>query len=535
MDTRWWSIVGGALLLAARAHAQLLPEPEDQKLKGPDAPMGGVFGSSVAAQGDELFIGAPGANAPLQDSGAVHVFHWTGSTWVQTQLLSAADAGTFDLQGTDVDVDGDTLVVGSEWHDHLLNNQGMAFAYHRQGGMWVEEQHLFPTDPDVMEGYGRLVALSGDRAFVVGYFDDPKSLDGQSAIFVFHRTVGGWVYDSNIVLEGLTKLTTSHDSVAAWGNLVAIGSSKGHPDFTFDPGTVRVYELTDGVWSLQATLAAEDGTPHDSFGYDLAFSNTGERLVVGSPKHDVTPNGDEGAIFVYRREGARWVPEPVDPVSLPSKSVLGNSVALDGSLLLAGAPGSEPGGLGAGFVFRWTGTVWSAVNRLVASDQVVGDSFGSTSALSGPMVLLGSPGDWTGSQFFNPHGSAYTFDTLPPGWRFRGGSVAGVQGHPILTATGTLGGGSLVTMRLEQAAPLAPVVIVIGFSALQAPFKGGVLVPHPDVLVTGLATNAEGVLSIAATWPALPSGTMVDFQEWIVDAAAVAGLAAGNGVQARVP
>jgi hypothetical protein len=533
MDARWWSIVGGALLLAGQAQSQLVPELEDQKLKGPDAPMGGVFGSSVAAQGDELFVGAPGANAPLEDSGAVHVFHWTGTTWLQTQLLSASDAGTFDLQGTDVDVDGDTLVVGSEWHDHILNNQGMAFAYRKQGGIWVEEQHLFPNDPDVIEGYGHLVALSGDRAFVLGYFDATKSLDGQAAIYVFQHTPGGWIDAGRIVLEGLTKLTTSLDSLAAWGNLVALGSSKGHPDFTFDPGNVRVYELMDGVWSLQATLAAEDGTPHDSFGFDLVFQ--GERLVVGSPKHDVTPNGDEGAIFVYRREGARWVPEPVDPVSLPSKSLLGNSVALDGSLLLAGAPGSEPGGLGAGFVFRWTGTAWSAVNRLVASDQVVGDSFGSGSALSGPMAIVSSPGDWTGSSLFNPHGSAYTFDTLPPGWRFRGGSVAGVQGHPSLTATGPLGGGGLVTMRLEQAAPLAPVVIVIGFSGLLAPFKGGVLVPHPDVLVTGLLTNAEGVLSISATWPALPSGTMVDFQEWIVDAAAFAGLAAGNGVQARVP
>jgi hypothetical protein len=268
---------------------------------------------------------------------------------------------------------------------------------------------------------------------------------------------------------------------------------------------------------------------------------SGDRLAVSARRHDTTPAGDEGALYVFRRNGEAWDQEPVVGAVMPIGAVLGTSLALDGSLLVAGAErhfigGIEGGPVGKGAIVahRWTGTAWLPVTLLVPSDPGVLDLTGWDVTLSGPMVVGGSPNHVPAAQP-NSQGIAYAFDSLPPGWSFRGGSVAGADGHPILSATGALDGGDTVTLRLEQTAPVSPALLVLGFSALQVPFKGGVLVPHPDVFVSGLGTNAQGVLSLSATWPNLPTGATLYFQYWIADAEAVAGLAASNGVRAQVP
>jgi hypothetical protein len=91
-------------------------------------------------------------------------------------------------------------------------------------------------------------------------------------------------------------------------------------------------------------------------------------------------------------------------------------------------------------------------------------------------------------------------------------------------------GGTLATLTLSGAAPGAPATLVIGLSALGVPFKGGTLVPQPDVLLA-FTTGAGGGVALSAAWPAaLPSGTQTWFQWWIADAGGPAGFAASNAV-----
>ncbi|HVQ25415.1 MAG TPA: hypothetical protein VMV01_09555, partial [Planctomycetota bacterium] len=78
--------------------------------------------------------------------------------------------------------------------------------------------------------------------------------------------------------------------------------------------------------------------------------------------------------------------------------------------------------------------------------------------------------------------------------------------------------------------------LVVGFAEAQVPFKGGTLVPMPQILLLGLPTNADGELVLSATWPtSLPPGFSIWWQYWIVDATAVAGLSASNAVKGTTP
>jgi hypothetical protein len=107
---------------------------------------------------------------------------------------------------------------------------------------------------------------------------------------------------------------------------------------------------------------------------------------------------------------------------------------------------------------------------------------------------------------------------------------------PELSGTGLLLPGSPVTISLAEAAPLAASFMFIGASELGVPFKGGTLVPHPDLIQGPLVTDASGGLSLASKWPpGLPSGTELWFQMWITDAGAPHGFSASNALKATTP
>ena len=121
-------------------------------------------------------------------------------------------------------------------------------------------------------------------------------------------------------------------------------------------------------------------------------------------------------------------------------------------------------------------------------------------------------------------------------WTDLGSGLAGSLGVPQLSATGPLEAGSALTVSASGLAPDSLAVCVVGLAALNAPFKGGVLVPRPDLLVAGLATGALGALNLSGTFPAgVPSGTQMWLQVWLADPAGVAGFAASNALLGTTP
>lgn len=123
----------------------------------------------------------------------------------------------------------------------------------------------------------------------------------------------------------------------------------------------------------------------------------------------------------------------------------------------------------------------------------------------------------------------------PSVWLELGQGLAGVTGEPDLLLAGTLLPGSQVDFSLSNAAPSSTAYFVLGLSLLQAPFKGGTMVPFAD-LVVPLPTDPTGDLAFSAQWPAnLPAGVLSIYQYWIEDAAGPAGFSASNAVQGVTP
>jgi PKD repeat protein len=146
----------------------------------------------------------------------------------------------------------------------------------------------------------------------------------------------------------------------------------------------------------------------------------------------------------------------------------------------------------------------------------------------GDLDLLGSDdiGGWSVCTIFN--------ESTPPGWTTLGGALAGSQGEPSLVGSGDLTAGSNISLAVADAAPFALTAVIIGLSRADLPYKGGVLVPSPDVAVLGSFTDAQGDLQLGARWvPGIGPGISTWWQVWIADGAGPSGAAATNAVVSR--
>ena len=111
----------------------------------------------------------------------------------------------------------------------------------------------------------------------------------------------------------------------------------------------------------------------------------------------------------------------------------GRSVAMSGSTAVVGAPGSD-----AAHVFTRSGTSWTPVTTLTASDTTDGDRFGSAVAVDGNIIAIGAENDASaGSVYLFHRDAAGTWSELQkiyagshPGSRY-GHSLA-LQGYRLL-------------------------------------------------------------------------------------------------------
>jgi hypothetical protein len=124
---------------------------------------------------------------------------------------------------------------------------------------------------------------------------------------------------------------------------------------------------------------------------------------------------------------------------------------------------------------------------------------------------------------------------LGAAWTNLGFGLAGSLGTPTLGGGGSLLSGSSVTLAIHHALPFGTGALILGLTRIDAPFKGGILVPKPDILAP-LSTGGAGALLLTTVVPAgVPAGTVLFLQAWLTDPAAPSGLSATNAVQGVFP
>jgi hypothetical protein len=122
-------------------------------------------------------------------------------------------------------------------------------------------------------------------------------------------------------------------------------------------------------------------------------------------------------------------------------------------------------------------------------------------------------------------------------WVDIGQPLAGTFGDPVMTGTGTLVDGTLVTVDVSNAMPSSLAWLFIGFDLGMLPLKDGIAVPTFDFAPLGpLPVTGAGTMSLSTTWPAgVPSGSLIYYQTWVADPGGSSGAAASNALSSISP
>ena len=190
-------------------------------------------------------------------------------------------------------------------------------------------------------------------------------------------------------------------AVAISDNLIVIGAPLASVKASQD-GAVYVYGRNQGganQWGFVKKLSAADGLFQDEFGSAVAVSNT--LVVVGSPLAGFGGLADSGAAYIYdQNQGGANAWGQVKKL-LNTNTVAGDhfgtSLAMYGDTVAVGAPLTDNGGLAdVGMVYIFERNVsganqWGQVKRLLNTNTVASDHFGAAVALYGDSLAVGAP------------------------------------------------------------------------------------------------------------------------------------------------
>ena len=339
-----------------------------------------LFGYTLDLNNNTAIVGAYEANVNGNDQqGAAYIFMRNGSAWMQQQKLSASDGVPNDRFGISVALDGETALVGAYQAEASGVSSGAAYVFMREGASWGQQQKLAPDDRDRGDRFGLTVALDGETALIGADFLFVDEKQEQVAAYIFQREGTSWSQQQELVIRDTTTRGTVSVSVALDGNTALVGSYPADSFMNDKIGTVHIFVRQETSWNLQQILTASDDGSRKSFGRTLAVN--GDTALISA----------SGSVDVFVREGTSWSQQ--QKLTASDGVPFGSSVALDGEIAVVGAAGADANGIrnqGAAYIFVREGDRWSQQQKISVDGDSSGDSFGRSVALSGETMFIGA-------------------------------------------------------------------------------------------------------------------------------------------------
>ena len=343
------------------------------------------FGAALLLRGDMLVVGAPGENA---NTGAAYIFERDASSriWKQTHRLTSSSMQGGAEFGSSLAFDGQTLFIGEPGLN--LNGQNQAgavvlFVLSPMNGQWVQTGRLEAAAPDRRARYGQALALEGDQLFVGA----PSEVDTGS-VDIYKRETTVW--KRTLTLEppdrGDDDETGFGAALASDGNWLAVGEPT--PRDGRKGGNVHLYSMDSGTWKIFESVDSTDDNA--LFGYALALE--GNKLVVGAPGADNEDGAVFSYLFDARTMKWQQGNELALPSGGFAREY-GIAVALHNERAFTGMSiGALPSPLGVhAFVNDRATMKWAHKHMYQPMDTV--SEYGVAIAADGNTIAVGSPNE----------------------------------------------------------------------------------------------------------------------------------------------
>jgi uncharacterized repeat protein (TIGR01451 family) len=272
-------------------------------------------------------------------------------------------------------------------------------------------QSLTASDGAQGDQFGFSLAIDGDSLAVGAPTADGPGGEDAGAVYVFRKREATWVQEAKLTAGDGAPGAQLGFSVALRGDTLAVGAAKDGARGSLS-GAVYVFERAGTTWTQRAKLTGARTRAFDVLGAAVALD--GGVLVAGAPFEDRGPGGNQGGVHLFEQRGGTWTETAtLTPSGAAAGDELGFAVSIQGDTLAAGARRADVGGrVDAGWVtvFKRDGGVWRESARLTAGASAqAGELFGGAVSLSGARLLVGA------SQADGSHGATYLFEETAPG------------------------------------------------------------------------------------------------------------------------
>jgi len=261
------------------------------------------------------------------------------------------------------------------------------------GPPWEEVYEFTASDREIGDQFGSSVAANGDFAIISNRIDDDNGFQSGSA-YLFNMQTG----------EELVKYLASDgfggdffgSSVDMSNQYVLVGAPNDDEIDKTSTGSAYIFDLASGEQLFK--LVAFDAERLDFFGQSVAISD--DYALVSSRDDDF--GTDSGSVYMFDVKTGELI-RKLNATDETAGSNFGYSIAIEGTLAVIGSSSDDELGDGAGAAYIFDLTTGQQVRKLLAADGITGDFFGSSIAISGDRVVIGS----RSGQF---SGSVYIFD-----------------------------------------------------------------------------------------------------------------------------
>ncbi|HVY40349.1 MAG TPA: hypothetical protein VHM31_20560 [Polyangia bacterium] len=394
--------------------------------------------------------------------------------------------------------EGAGLVVGQGASAGLAIAFKYASGVYRYAGMVSLDATPYGiTDP----GFGKAVAFNGTDMLV----SDPNVVIKSGAgMLCVSPSGGGRIH---VLVPRATEIPSQLDSylfaqdfsngsvVATDGAYLATGSPYGY-QVPGSYGQVTLYQNVSGSW-----VQVENFVPPEvgSTGFGTAVDMSGGFMAISAPSVvDPSTGALRGVVYLKQPGNAGWSGLIQPPASVSGTVLFGQSLAMDGSVLVVGAPRAN--GIGAAYVYEWNGRFWNGPTATLApsSHGTPSEQFGAAVAVRGNYLVVSAPyrdlgrGSATGAvQFYGRNSTgawvAAGEASLPAG--IPGGNALGIRvtiGTNYAAAT-VLGRSVVVYQRAGTATTFTQDSIISGGS--EVAFGSSLTIQDPILLVGSVGNN----------------------------------------------
>lgn len=380
---------------------------------------GDFAGHYVKLKDDLALVGAYGTDVNgKSDQGVVHVLKLMDTGWVRKQVLTSGDGMAGDFFGSTMAIADSFVFVSANGDDIGENNdQGSVYVYKRKADTLTFFQKLSGLSTTSGDRFGTGIAAESTSLIIGASFDDVGANSNQGSVYFFGLENGLWVEKSKYFsTNGANSNDFFGSNISIDSNLVVVGNihSNQSGSYGYNLNSVIIFKKESGVWSVHSTIPNPTGFNGEAFG--SATSILDSIITIGATNRiGNLGSKDRGVVYVYKWNGATWgLIQTLAPPDANLNDIYGDyfgtSSAQSGKLLLVGSHYEDTGAgqtdFGGVYVYSWNGSQFVQKELKKSSQPALYENFGYSVAIDGNKILIGAMGN------NNNKGAAY-FYTLP--------------------------------------------------------------------------------------------------------------------------